>query len=116
VFVTCYVVIFIYDSYYGLVCIMDVNRGIFGTVIWVRVTCTETAFNAAGFMVLIYFCSSTTCEIRCCTNVLFFTVPFRNDVKNYKFSSVSVKCVIQCLLSVSQSNVQTVRNVSSVIS
>jgi hypothetical protein len=72
VLVTCYVVIFIYDSYYGLVRIMNVNRGTFGTVIWVRVTCTETAFNGAGFMVLIYFCSSTTCKVRCCTNVLFY--------------------------------------------
>jgi hypothetical protein len=71
VLVTFYVVIFIYDSYYGFVGIMDVNKGVFGGVMWVKVTFTETAINVAGFMVLLYFCSSTTCEVRLCTNVLF---------------------------------------------
>jgi hypothetical protein len=67
ILVAFYVVIFIYDSYFGFVGVMDVNRGVLGTVVWVRVTCIETAFNAAGFTVLIYFCSSTTCEVRRCT-------------------------------------------------
>jgi hypothetical protein len=34
--------------------------------VWVWVTFTETAFNAAAFTFLIYFCSSTTCEVRRC--------------------------------------------------
>jgi hypothetical protein len=62
--VTFYVVIFIYDSYYGFVGMMDVNKGVFGSVVWVRVRFTETAIHVAGFMVLLYFCSSTTCEVR----------------------------------------------------
>ena len=66
ILVTFYVVIFIYESYFGFVGVMDINRGIYGTVLWVRLTFTETAFNAAGFTVLIYFCSSTTCEVRRC--------------------------------------------------
>jgi hypothetical protein len=65
--VTFYVVVFIYDSYYGFVGIMDINTGIFEGVMWVRVTLTETAINATAFMVLLYFCSSTTCEVRLCT-------------------------------------------------
>jgi hypothetical protein len=64
ILVTFYIVIFIYESYFGFVGVMDVNRGIMGTVVWVWVTFTETAFNAVGFTVLIYFCSSTTCEVR----------------------------------------------------
>ena len=67
ILVTFYVVILIYDSYFGFVGVMDVNRGIFGTVVWVRVTCIETVTNAVGFTVLIYFCSSTACEVRRCT-------------------------------------------------
>jgi hypothetical protein len=67
VLVTFYVFIFIYDSYFGFVGMMDVNKGLFTGVMWVRVTLTETAINAAGFMVLLYFCSSTTCEVRLCT-------------------------------------------------
>jgi hypothetical protein len=62
--VTFYVVVFIYDSYYGFVGLMDVNRGFLGGVMWVRLTFTETAIHVAGFVVLIYLCSSTTCEVR----------------------------------------------------
>jgi len=46
---------------------MDVNRGVFGSVVWVWVAFTETAFNVVGFTLLIYFCSSTSCEVRRCT-------------------------------------------------
>jgi hypothetical protein len=67
ILVTFYVVIFLYDSYFGFVGLMDVNRGVFGTVVWVRATFTETALNVVGFTTLIYFCSSTTCEVRRCT-------------------------------------------------
>jgi hypothetical protein len=67
ILVTFYVVIFIYDSYFGFVGVMDVNRGMFGRVLWVRMTFIETAINAVGFTALIYFCSSTTCEVRRCT-------------------------------------------------
>jgi hypothetical protein len=67
VLVTFYVVIFIYESYYGFVGIMNVNKGVFGSVMWVRVSLTEAAILIAGFMVLIYFCSSTSCEVRLCT-------------------------------------------------
>jgi hypothetical protein len=70
ILMTFYVVIFIYDSYYGFVGIMDVNMGSFGSVTWVRVTFTETAINAVGFMAIIYFCSSTTCEVSCCAYVV----------------------------------------------
>ena len=67
ILVTFYVVIFIYESYFGFVGVMDINRGIFGGVVWLRVTCIETVTNSVGFTVLIYFCSSTTCEVRRCT-------------------------------------------------
>jgi hypothetical protein len=72
VLVIFYVVIFIHESYYGFVGIMNVKRGVFGSVMWVRVAFTETAINVAGFMVLIYFCSSTTCEVRLCTYLVLF--------------------------------------------
>ena len=64
---TFYFVIFIFETHFGVVGVMDVNRGVFGSVVWVWVTCIETAFNAAAFTVLISFCSSTTCEVRRCT-------------------------------------------------
>jgi hypothetical protein len=70
ILVTFYLVVFVYDSYFGFVGVMDVNRGYFGTVVWVMVTFTETALNAVGFTVLIFFCSSTTCEVRRCTCVV----------------------------------------------
>jgi len=66
ILVTFYLVIFIYETYFCFVCVMDINRGVFGSVVWVWDTLTETAFNAVGFTVLIYFCSSTTCEVRRC--------------------------------------------------
>jgi hypothetical protein len=84
VLLTFYVVMFIFESYYGFVGIMDVNRGSFGSVVWIRVTCTEATIHIVGFMVLLYFCNSTSCEVRRCTNVLLLiTVPFRNEVKNF---------------------------------
>ena len=64
ILVTFYVVIFIYETYFGVVGAMDVNKGVFGSVVWVWVAFTETAFNVVGFTVLIYFWSSTTCEVR----------------------------------------------------
>jgi hypothetical protein len=67
ILVTFYVVIFIYDSYFGFVGLMDVNRGVFGRVEWVGFTFIETIVNAVSFTALIYFCSSTTCEVRRCT-------------------------------------------------
>jgi hypothetical protein len=73
ILVTFYVVIFIYESYFGFVGVMDVNRGILGKAVWIRVTIIETAFNAVSFTALIYFCSSTTCEVRRCT--YFFVLP-----------------------------------------
>ena len=66
ILVTFYVVVFIYESYFGFVGVMDVNRGIFGTIVWLGVAFTETAVNAVGFTVLIYFCSSTSYEVRRC--------------------------------------------------
>jgi hypothetical protein len=59
-----YAVIFIYDTYYGVVQIMNVNMGRFGSGMWIMVTCTETVCNAAGFTVLIYFCSGATFQVR----------------------------------------------------
>jgi hypothetical protein len=67
ILVTFYVVIFIYDSYFGFVSVMDVNRGVFGRVGWVVLTFTVTVINAVGVTALIYFSSSTTCEVRRCT-------------------------------------------------
>ena len=64
VLVAFYVVIFIYDTYYNFVGVMNVNKVRFGSVMWIAMTCTETVFNALGFSVLIYFCSSTTYEVR----------------------------------------------------
>jgi hypothetical protein len=66
ILVTFYVVIFIYESYFGFVGVMDINRGIMGTDVWVWVTFSETAVNAVGFTALIFFCNSTTCEVRRC--------------------------------------------------
>jgi hypothetical protein len=56
---------------------MDVNRGVFGRVVWVKVTFTETALNAVGFTVLMYFCCSTTCEVRRCTYFVLLPVHSR---------------------------------------
>ena len=67
ILVTFYVVIFIYDSYFGFVGVMDVNRGMFGRVLWLRLICNEIVIHAVGFTALIYFCSSTTYEVRRCT-------------------------------------------------
>jgi hypothetical protein len=67
ILVTFYVVILIYETYFGVVGVMDVNRGAFGSVVLVWVAFTETAFNVVGFTILIYFCSSTSCEVRPCT-------------------------------------------------
>jgi hypothetical protein len=64
VLVTFYVVVFIYDSYYSIHGVMDVNTGVFGGVLWISVSVTETVIHVSGFMVLTYFCSSTTCEVR----------------------------------------------------
>ena len=94
ILVTFYIVIFIYESYFGFVGVMDVNKGIFGRAVWVRATFFETACNAVGFTVLIYFCSGTSCEVRRCVNVLLLiTVAFRNDVKeimNFQECKVNV--------------------------
>jgi hypothetical protein len=73
ILVTFYVVIFIYDSYFGFVSIMDVNRGMFGKVLWLRLICYETVIHAVSFTALIYFCSSTTCEVRRC--IYFVVLP-----------------------------------------
>jgi len=94
ILVTFYFVMFIYESYFGFVGVMHANRGITGRAERTRVTFIETAFNAFGFTVLIYFCSSTTCEVRRCVNVLLLiTFAFRNDVKeimNFQECKVNV--------------------------
>jgi hypothetical protein len=64
ILVTFYVVVFIYDIYFGVVGIMDIDRGVFVRGVWVWEAFSETALNAAAFTVLLYFCSSTTCEVR----------------------------------------------------
>jgi len=101
ILVTFHVVMFIYESYYGFVGLMDVNRGISGRAEWVGVTFCETVSNAVGFTVLIYFCSSTTCEVRCCVNVLILiTVAFRNDVKeiiNFQECNLNVRSYNFCV-------------------
>ena len=66
ILVTFYVVIFIYETYFGVVGVMEVNKGVFGVFSWILVAFTETSFNAAALTFLIYFCSSTTCEVRRC--------------------------------------------------
>jgi len=94
ILVTFYVVMFIYESYFGFFGVMEVHRGITGTAARVRVTFIETVNNAVGFTVLLYFCSNTTCEVRRCVNVLLLiTVAFRNDVKeiiNFQECEVNV--------------------------
>ena len=49
---------------------MNINEGRFVSVIWITVTCTETAVNAAGFTVPIYVCSCTSVQVRGYTVVL----------------------------------------------
>jgi hypothetical protein len=66
-----YFLIFIYDTYYGVVDMMNVNNGRFGSVMWIMLTCTETVVNGAGCTVLIYVCSCTTVQVRRYTVVLF---------------------------------------------
>ena len=88
ILVTFYVVIFIYDSYFGFVGVMDVNRGMFGRVFWVGVTFIETVNNAVGFTVLVYFCSSTTCEVRRCT--YFVSASLRVPVIRLELDKIAV--------------------------
>jgi hypothetical protein len=83
VLVTFYVIIFIYDTYYGIVGMMDVNRGHFGGGMWIAMTFAETVCNAVGFTVLIYFCSSATYEVRRSSYLFFFiTREFRSSDLN----------------------------------
>jgi hypothetical protein len=49
---------------------MNVNRGEFGSVMWINVKCIETVDNAAVFTVLIYDSSCTAVQVRRCINVL----------------------------------------------
>jgi hypothetical protein len=73
ILLTFYVVIFIYDSYFGFVGVMDVKRGVFGRLAWVGFTFIESIVNAVSFTALIYFCSRTTCEVRRC--IYFVVLP-----------------------------------------
>jgi hypothetical protein len=54
ILVTFYIVIFIYEGYFGFVAEMGVKSDVFGRIVWVRVTCIETAINAVSFTVLMY--------------------------------------------------------------
>jgi hypothetical protein len=71
VLVTFYSHLFVYDTYYGVVDMMNVNNGRFVSVMWIMVTCTETIVNDAGCTVQIYVCSCTTVQVRRYTVVLF---------------------------------------------
>jgi hypothetical protein len=87
---------------------------------------TGTVLNAVPFTVLTQSCSSATCGVRRCLNVLFLiTVAFLNDVKKIMYFEASVirntSQIVWDLrdaifFSVSQTNVHTVRKISSVIS
>jgi hypothetical protein len=77
ILVTFYVVMFIYESYFGVVGVMDINKGVTGTVSWVIVSFTETTLHTVAFTLLIYICSSTTCEVRRCAFLCFFPGEFR---------------------------------------
>jgi hypothetical protein len=44
-----YVVMFVYDTYCGIVGIMNVNKGYFGSGMWIMLTLCETIFNAVLF-------------------------------------------------------------------
>ena len=50
---------------------LNVNKGRFGCVVWIAVTCVEIIVNAAGFTVLIYVCSCSTVQVTRYTIVLF---------------------------------------------
>jgi hypothetical protein len=71
VLVSFILILFINATYYGVVEVLNVNKGRFVSVMWIMVTCTETAVNAAGFTVLIYVCSCTSVQVRRYTVVLF---------------------------------------------
>ena len=58
-------------AYFGIVEIMNVNKGRFVSVMLIIVTCTETIANVAGFTVLIYVCSCSTVQVKRYTYVLF---------------------------------------------
>jgi hypothetical protein len=116
----------VYDTYCGKAGIGNVKKRHFGAVRWIILILAGTVLNAVPFTVLTQSCSSATCGVRRCVNVvLLITVAFRNDVKKIVYfqacvfpnTSWSVKDMCDTIFfSVSQTNVQTVRNVSSVIS
>jgi len=49
---------------------MNINKGHFVSAMWIAVTCTETAVNAAGFTVPIYVCSCSSVQVGRYTHVL----------------------------------------------
>jgi hypothetical protein len=61
---------------------MNVKQLHFGGVMWIMLDLAGTVLNAVPFTVLTQSCSSATCGVRRCINVLLLTtVAFRNDVK-----------------------------------
>jgi hypothetical protein len=66
-----YVTMCIYDNYYSVFDMMNVNKVCFVSFMCIVVTCTERIVNAAGFTVPIYVCSCTAVQVRRYTVVLF---------------------------------------------
>jgi hypothetical protein len=71
VLVMFYFVTFVFDTYFGILCIMSVNKGHSGSVMWLMLILSGTVFGAVLFIVLTQSCSGTTCEVRLCINLLF---------------------------------------------
>ena len=74
VLVVFYVIIFIYDTYFGFVGMTNVNNSLFGNYVWILVTSTQTIINAAEFTVLICVCSCTPFQVRRPTYMYFLII------------------------------------------
>jgi hypothetical protein len=83
----------VYDNYCGIAGILNIKKRHFGRVMWIMLILAGTDLNAVHFTVLTQFCSSATCGVRRCMNVLMLiSLAFRKDVKkilNYQI------CVIR---------------------
>jgi hypothetical protein len=78
VLVAFYVIVFTYDTYSGFVAMTNVGNSLFGSYVWILLTSTNTATNAAAFTVLISLCSCTSFQVRSSTNMPFLTLRLPN--------------------------------------
>ena len=66
-----YCVTFVYVTYCGVTGIMNVKNRHVGGVMWIMLNLAGTVLNAVLFTVLTQSCSSATCAVRRCINVLY---------------------------------------------